>query len=65
MSHDCRPLDCPECRADLAQIVREPYVCETCGGEGVVAVEHPRWGSITCPDPTLDVPCPDCRGGAA
>ena len=32
--------------------------CETCNGSG--EVQHPRWGSRTCPEPTIT--CRECGG---
>lgn len=34
------------------------YPCPECGGSG--RIEHPSWGSRTCPEPTI--PCPSCGG---
>lgn len=44
----------------------EPYdgPCETCDGEGVVEDRHPMWGSLSCPEAWITVPCPDCRESA-
>ena len=38
-------------------------ICETCGGAGWIEEKHPRWGSSSCPEPYVDVPCPDCNKG--
>ena len=32
--------------------------CQHCQGFG--EVRHPRWGSYSCPEPTVE--CPDCEG---
>ena len=32
--------------------------CPTCGGCG--EIQHPSWGSPSCPEPTA--PCPTCDG---
>jgi hypothetical protein len=33
-------------------------VCPEC--EGACEIRHPRWGSRSCPEPTI--PCPLCHG---
>ena len=32
--------------------------CQHCQGSG--EIRHPRWGSYTCPEPTVE--CPVCEG---
>ena len=32
--------------------------CQHCQGSG--EIRHPRWGSYTCPEPTVE--CPECDG---
>lgn len=51
----CGPFD--ECHADTLLLVAAG-ICPQCGGNG--EVRHPRWGSSSCPDPT--VICGVCGG---
>lgn len=37
--------------------------CGSCDGTGTVEVPHPRWGSLSCPSPTVARRCPECAGG--
>ena len=37
-------------------------VCPYCGGDKTVCVQHPSWGSPTCPEAYIMVPCPECDG---
>lgn len=36
--------------------------CEACHGEGRIERRHPRWGCADCPEPWIDVTCPECDG---
>ena len=40
-------------------MTRDPvWLCHRCQGFG--EVRHPRWGSYSCPEPTVE--CPECGG---
>ena len=40
-------------------MTRDPvWLCHRCQGFG--EVRHPRWGSYSCPEPTVE--CPECDG---
>ncbi len=36
--------------------------CPACDGEGVVEVDHPRYGTPSCPEPTVRRTCGPCEG---
>ena len=36
--------------------------CSVCDDTGFYVVRHPRWGSLTCPTPEIEIVC-DCGGG--
>jgi DnaJ-class molecular chaperone len=36
--------------------------CPDCGGDGTVEIRHPQWGSPTCPEAYINVPCSTCEG---
>jgi hypothetical protein len=37
-------------------------ICPFCGGDKTTEVCHPSWGSRTCPEAYILVPCPTCEG---
>lgn len=36
--------------------------CTYCRGEGKYEARHPEWGSPTCPEAYVSVPCGECEG---
>lgn len=37
-------------------------ICPDCGGDKEVCVQHPSWGSPTCPEAYIMIPCHTCEG---
>lgn len=36
------------------------WSCDRCLDDHVIEVDHPLHGSFACPEPTIEVPCPNC-----
>jgi hypothetical protein len=37
-------------------------LCPYCGGDADIEIKHPSWGSPTCPEAYIRVPCINCDG---
>jgi hypothetical protein len=40
-------------------------ICPLCAGEGTIETTHPLWGTRSCPEPYVQITCPDCDGDGA